>query len=145
MDGNAVCENLLSTVRNSGLNFLLSETPFGVTIAIKKTFILKKTSISKIKNIFMKDTKTCFNSPTPNRVNSTQSLSSTLFHIFLYISEHSGESGLRVAGALEWGIFLPGQITVTKEHQIRKNTTKLDDSEHSLEVEYKDSPTDILC
>ena len=76
MDGNAVCENLLSTIRNSGLNFQLSETPFGATNAIKKTFILKKSSVLNYQAssqthgtslcnpqgmsnpIFMKDTKT---------------------------------------------------------------------------------------
>ena len=52
---------------------------------------------------------------------------------------------MRVAGALDWGIFLPGQKAMTKVHQIRKDTTKLDDSEHPLEVEYKSSPTEILC
>jgi hypothetical protein len=57
----------------------------------------------------------------------------------------SGESGLRVAGGIEWGIFLPGQKNATKEHQIRKSKTKLDDSEHLLEVQYKYSPTDIIC
>jgi hypothetical protein len=50
-----------------------------------------------------------------------------------------------VAGAVEWGIFLNGQKTVTKDHQIRQDTTKLDDYEHSLEVEYKFSPKDLLC
>jgi hypothetical protein len=68
-----------------------------------------------------------------------------VFDRFLFISEPSGESGLRVAGALEWGIFIPEQEATTKVHQIRKNTTKLDNSEHPLEVEYKSSPKKILC
>ena len=39
MDAKIVCENLLSAIRSSGLNFVLSETPFSVNIVIKKTFI----------------------------------------------------------------------------------------------------------
>ena len=37
-----MCENLLSTIRSSGLNFILSETPFSVNIVLKKTFIYRK-------------------------------------------------------------------------------------------------------
>ena len=42
MDAKTVCENLLSTIRSSGLNFVLSETPFSVNIVLKKTFIYSK-------------------------------------------------------------------------------------------------------
>ena len=39
MDAKTVCENQLSTIRKSDLNFVLSETPYSVNIVLKKTFI----------------------------------------------------------------------------------------------------------
>ena len=42
MDAKTVYENLLSTIRSSGLNFVLSETPFSLNIVLKKTFISSK-------------------------------------------------------------------------------------------------------
>ena len=64
-----------------------------------------------------------------SQVDSTQILSNTLFRIVYFISYPARESGLRVAGAPEWGIFLHGQGAMVKEHQLRKNMRKLDDSE----------------
>ena len=45
MDAKTVCENLLSTIRSSGLNFVLSETPFSLNIVLKKTFISSKNAL----------------------------------------------------------------------------------------------------
>ena len=41
MEANNLCENLLANIRSSGLNFLISETPYSVNVVIKKTLIKK--------------------------------------------------------------------------------------------------------
>jgi hypothetical protein len=47
MEAKIVCDNLLSSIKSSGLNFLITETPFSVNIVTKKTFIRAKDSISQ--------------------------------------------------------------------------------------------------
>ena len=42
MDPNQVCDQLLNYVKMSGLNFYLYESPFGVTVNVKKSFIKGK-------------------------------------------------------------------------------------------------------
>ena len=42
MEAKTVFEELLSCIKNSGLNFVLTETPFSVNIVIKKTFFKTK-------------------------------------------------------------------------------------------------------
>lgn len=44
MDANSTCEELLSLVKKSGLNFSIQESPFSVAISIRKSFIKMKTS-----------------------------------------------------------------------------------------------------
>ena len=51
MDANQTCEILLSLVKKSNLNFSLSESPFSVSLTIKKTFIKDKNGVSRASNI----------------------------------------------------------------------------------------------
>ena len=50
MEAKSVCEKLLSSIKNSGLNFVLTETPFSVNIVLKKTFTKTKESGPKATN-----------------------------------------------------------------------------------------------
>ena len=47
MDPFQTCDNLLNCVKSSNLNFSLSETPFAVSISLKKTFVRDKTGALK--------------------------------------------------------------------------------------------------
>ena len=66
MDAKTVCENLLSTIRSSGLNFILSETPFSVNIVLKKTFITSKND-SKLQTSKVLAKPLAFNQHTKDR------------------------------------------------------------------------------
>ena len=46
MDPNQTCAMLLSYLKISNLNFSLSESPFAVTINVKKSFIIDKHGVS---------------------------------------------------------------------------------------------------
>ena len=45
-----ICEDILSNIRSSCLNFLLTETPFSVTIKIKKSFTRSKDDLHNFPN-----------------------------------------------------------------------------------------------
>ena len=47
MDSNQNCEIILSNLKKSNLNFSLSESPFAVTIDIKKSFIKDHHGVSR--------------------------------------------------------------------------------------------------
>ena len=51
MDSIQTCDLLLNLVKNSNLNFSLTESPFSVTINIKKSFIKDKNGIVRVSNI----------------------------------------------------------------------------------------------
>ena len=51
MDANQTCDILLSLVKKSNLNFSLSESPFSVSLTIKKTFIKDKNGAPRVSNI----------------------------------------------------------------------------------------------
>ena len=51
MDPFQTCDLLLSLVKNSNLNFSLSESPFSVSLSIKKSFIRKANGILRASNI----------------------------------------------------------------------------------------------
>ena len=51
MDASETCEYLLSLVKKSNLNFSLSESPFAVTLNIKKTFIKDLRGVSRTSKI----------------------------------------------------------------------------------------------
>ena len=51
MDANQTCEILLSHVKKSNLNFSLRESPFSVSLTIKKTFVKDKNGVSHASNI----------------------------------------------------------------------------------------------
>ena len=51
MDAAQTCETLLSLVKKSNLNFSLSESPFSVSMTIKKTFIKNIDGSSRVSNI----------------------------------------------------------------------------------------------
>ena len=42
MNANQTCDQVLNFVKNSNLNYSINESPFSVTISIKKTFIKDK-------------------------------------------------------------------------------------------------------
>ena len=46
MDAKTICDELLSNIKSSGLNFVLTETPFSVKIEIKKTFFRRSSKFS---------------------------------------------------------------------------------------------------
>ena len=50
MEAKSVCDKLLSSIKSSGLNFVLTETPFTVNIVLKKTFIKTKESDPQASN-----------------------------------------------------------------------------------------------
>ena len=57
MDPGQICDNLLSCVKSSNLNFSLNENPFSVSIYLKKTFVRGKNGYAKcspnvVPNIF---------------------------------------------------------------------------------------------
>ena len=47
MDPNQTCEVILTQMKRSNLNFSLVETPFGVKINIKKTFIRDQNGVPR--------------------------------------------------------------------------------------------------
>ena len=47
MDPNQTCEILLSNLKQSNLNFSIAESPFAVTINLKKTFIKDQNGVSQ--------------------------------------------------------------------------------------------------
>ena len=51
MDANQTCDILINLVKKSNLNFSLSESPFSVSVTIKKTFIKDKNGVSRVSNI----------------------------------------------------------------------------------------------
>ena len=64
---------------------------------------------------------------------------------FLILIESLGESGLRVAGPLEWVIFALGLKTQTKSAQISSERKKLDGPVLLIEIEYTSSPDIFFC
>ena len=46
MDPTKICDNLLSYIKQSNLNFSLSETPFSVSICLRKTFIKDRNGVT---------------------------------------------------------------------------------------------------
>ena len=48
IDPSDICEKLISFVRKSNLNFHISESPFAVTINVKKTFIKDKNGVERL-------------------------------------------------------------------------------------------------
>ena len=48
MDPSEICEELLSFVRRSNLNFSISESPFGVSIKIKKTYFKDLNGVERL-------------------------------------------------------------------------------------------------
>ena len=51
MDPNQTCEIILAYLKKSNLNFSLVESPFGVNIYIKKTFIKDKNGVLRSSGI----------------------------------------------------------------------------------------------
>ena len=45
LDPSQICENVLSYIKKSNLNFFLSETPFSLTLNLKKAFLKDKNGI----------------------------------------------------------------------------------------------------
>ena len=52
MDANQACDIVVNTVKASSLNFLLQESPFAITINIKKTFIKNQSGIKSNPDIY---------------------------------------------------------------------------------------------
>ena len=51
MNPDQTCELLLSQIRNSNLNFSLSETPFSASLCIRKTFVKDLNGVVRAANI----------------------------------------------------------------------------------------------
>ena len=56
MDPNKICDVLLTYIKNSKLNFNLSETPFAVSINLKKSFIRDRNGAPKYPTSGFSDT-----------------------------------------------------------------------------------------
>ena len=56
MDPNKICDVLLTYIKNSKLNFNLSETPFAVSINLKKSFIRDRNGAPKYPTSVFSDT-----------------------------------------------------------------------------------------
>ena len=75
MDASETCEYMLSLVKKSNLNFSLSESPFSVTLNIKKSFIkdlrgVSRTSQIRQTNLNLENQLTPTSFPPLNKFNS---------------------------------------------------------------------------
>ena len=90
MDPNQTCEFLLNQIKASNLNYTLEETPFSVTLSLKKTFI-------KDKNGFVRSSGICVSNLQPNTSANSSTLNTPINNISKSAVKTSGTTPIKIS------------------------------------------------